>query len=122
MDKDARSKPSTGKEAPKMITSACALGQHITGADIWLAGCVVCFLLACVLSFAARPNRGKNLLRTAAGLVISAVLCDILWLLIYFPGGEYANPGLAAAGWLLLYPLCLAAGGAAVFCVNKAKT
>ncbi len=93
-----------------MLTAIYALGR-VVGAEIWLAGCLVCLLAAFGGTFAAKANRRREKRRTSVlGIVIPGLLCDLAWFFLYFPGGEYRNMGLAAAGGLLLYPICLGLG------------
>ncbi len=95
--------------------------DKVYGAEICLAGCIICLLLAYVIAVAVKSNRGKKLLRTFTGISLAAALCDLFWFLVYFPGGEYVNYGVGAVGGLIFYPICLAIGVAAVSYMNKEK-
>ncbi len=106
-----------------MFTFIYALGL-VNGAGIFLAFCIICLLIACLVAFAMKANRGKNVLRTVLTIAASAALCDAIWFfIIYFPGGNYAERGLAVGlCGLLLYPCFLALGIAFISYINKIKS
>ncbi len=103
-----------------MFTAIYALG-YVVGAEVWLAGCIVCLLAAGSVSFAIPTNRGKGLLRTALCIALPAALCDLAWFFVYFPNGDYVNRGLASASGLLLYPLVLILSTVVVTAWNLAR-
>ena len=104
-----------------MFTSMYAL-EWVTGANIWLIGCLLCLLVTFAIAFAIKVNRVKsNVMHSILGIVIPAILCDIVWFILYFPNGEYRNMGLASASGLFLYPLCLAVGLIIVSSINKSR-
>ncbi len=104
-----------------MITSIYAIGR-VTGAVGWLVGCAVCLIIAFAVAFSLKANRKMpNALMATAGIALSALVCDVIWYLMYFPGGEYVNRGIAGAYILLLYPSVLALGVTVAWAVNRAR-
>ena len=102
-----------------MFTSIYAL-KWVIGANIWLIGCIICLIIAFVAAFSIKTNRKKpNSIVAVIGIILSEILGDVVWFLMYFPNGEYVNMGLASASGLLLYPFILALGVTIVSMINN---
>ena len=93
-----------------MLTAIYSL-EHVYGADVWVAFisvCAVLYLGGC--SFFHRNRRKRGIRTVLLGLLAAEVICDGVWAVCYYPGGEYCNYGIGSAYGLLLWPglLCLA--------------
>lgn len=69
------------------------------------------------MSFLWRCNRCGWLL-VLIGIITAGVICDAVWYLAFFPGGEYLNSGLESMYLLLLWPGMLMIADIAVTTVN----
>ncbi len=103
-----------------MITWIYALGK-VTGAIAIFIGCILCLLLAFIVTLSFRENRVCRLTCTVLAVLTPAALCDILWFFLYFPSGTYQNTGLASSVRLLLYPLSLAVSVCTVTLFHKKR-
>ena len=93
---------------------------HVHGGWLWALLTFLCtaiYLVVCLLS--CTEHSWKARLPIFIGLLCGEIICDVLWYLIYFPGGVYFNYGLGGIGGLLLWPFLLMGIGALV--VNKGK-
>lgn len=94
-----------------MITILCSLDE-VYGAPMWAlfwAGCVLVYMGACLLM---RPNRsGRGIKNLLIGLATADAVIELIWVMLYYPHGEYVNHGLAAAAGVLIWiPVLFAAG------------
>ena len=102
-----------------MLFSVFSIGR-ITGAGMMLAGVLLCAALYLALSLLPRGSRSKAGVRTVLlGLLVSELACDLLWYVIYFPGGEYRNYGIGGVYGVLLWPLALLITGGIAASVNS---
>ena len=104
-----------------MITAIYSLA-NVHGAEIWLAGWIICVLFyvgGCMLF----PVNRQKTCRSAVwiGLLIAEVCNDLLWALIYYPNGSYINYGVGAVYGLFLWPLILFLAGIIVTSRNAVK-
>ncbi|MBS6532972.1 MAG: hypothetical protein KH338_04975 [Oscillospiraceae bacterium] len=95
-----------------MLTALYSVGS-VVGADLWMKGVLLtslAYFLICV-SF-RRSRSGRGVLAVLMGWLLTELLCDVVWLAEFWPGGMYHNGGLESAVVLLLWPvlLCLAGG------------
>ena len=91
-----------------MITAIISL-NYVHGAQMWLAGWLVCaaaYFLMSLLKKSGRTKCGvKNLL---LGFLSAEFVTDALWALIYYSDSGYVNYGVGAVYGLLLWPAALA--------------
>ena len=94
-----------------MFTAIHSL-NNVIGAEYWLIGLLVCaliFVLGCLLFKQCRTPKG---IRTIVfSLLLSEIVCDIAWYLIYYPAGNYHNYGIGGVFVLLLWPVLLLIAG-----------
>ena len=94
-----------------MFTAIHSL-NNVIGAEYWLIGFLVCaliFVLGCLLFKQCRTPKG---IRTIVfSLLLSEIVCDIAWYLIYYPAGNYHNYGIGGVFVLLLWPVLLLIAG-----------
>lgn len=95
-----------------MLTALYSVGS-VVGADLWMKGVLLtslAYFLICV-SF-RRSRSGRGVLAVLMGWLLTELLCDVVWLAEFWPGGMYHNGGLESAVVLLFWPvlLCLAGG------------
>lgn len=83
-----------------MITAIYSL-SHIYGAEIWIAFWLICFFLYAAICLLIPYNRSKRGIKTVLlHAFIAAVSVDLIWMLVYYPGGSYINYGIGAVcGW-----------------------
>ncbi len=94
-----------------MITSIYSLGK-VTGAGMWVFGyfvCILIFVLICAMFKANRTRKGVVTL--ALSLIISEIICDTAWYLIFYSGGSYHNYGIRGAYSIFLWPVILLIAG-----------
>lgn len=85
----------------------------MVGADLWMKGVLLTSLAYFLICFSFRRSRsGRGVLAVLMGWLLTELLCDVVWLAEFWPGGMYHNGGLESAVVLLLWPvlLCLAGG------------
>ncbi len=71
---------------------AAGTGYAATQAALFLFGCVLIFLFYC-LSF--RVNRTKHgIIFILLSLLANEIIYELVWFLVFFPRGNYLNPGL----------------------------
>ena len=100
-----------------VITAIISLSQ-VEGAEIWLAGWLVCAILYFALLFLSKWNRSrtKNVL---FWFLAAEALTDLGWALVYYDQTGYINYGIGAVYGLLLWPLALTAAGLIATMQNK---
>lgn len=102
-----------------MVTSIYSLGK-VVGAELMLAGvllCVALYLTGCFLFRRNRTRRGaQNVVLALLGVEI---LCDAVWFLFYFPGGDYHNYGIGGVMGVFLWPMLLCLAGVVATAVNQ---
>ena len=90
-----------------MLTAVYSLG-HVNGAEVWLAGWWICAAVFFLIGFLRRENRNvAEFSRRLNGLLFSGAVVDLVWFFYFYPDGSYANPGIAGAYVLLLWPVIL---------------
>lgn len=90
-----------------MLTAVYSLGR-VRGAEVWLAGWAVCAAVFFLVGFLRKENRNvREFGRRLNGLLFAGAIVDLVWFYSYYPGGTYANPGIAGAYRLLLWPAVL---------------
>jgi len=88
---------------------------NVIGAGIWLMGTLLCVALYVGLLLCMRCNRTRHgLLRMLLWGAAALSLCDAAWWFMFYPGGEYTNPGIGGAAMLLLLPMLLGIVGCMV--------
>ena len=95
-----------------MLTVLYSVGS-VVGADLWMKGVLLTSLAYFLICFSFRRSRsGRGVLAVLMGWLLTELLCDVVWLAEFWPGGMYHNGGLESAVVLLLWPvlLCLAGG------------
>lgn len=96
--------------------------QHVTGSEIILFGSILCtafFILAFIIF---KANRYKKAIITYLIILFSLFeACDIIWLVYFYPEGEYVNHGIVSAGIFLLFPLLCIVLNTICTIVNKRK-
>lgn len=104
-----------------MITMLISLG-YVTGADAGLLGWVLCamaYFAVCMAFSANRTRTGAH--RVWDWFLVSELLVDLAWcLMYYFPDG-YRNMGLGGIAGVLLWPAFLLVAGAMVTAKNQAE-
>lgn len=104
-----------------MITSIYSLGK-VVGAELMVAGLLVCAALYLGLSLLIRANRTKRGIRVLLLALLGAeVVCDAVWFLLYFPGGDYHNYGIGGALGVFLWPMLLCLAGGIASAVNQSR-
>ena len=90
-----------------MLTAVYSLGR-VNGAEVWLAGWLICAAAFFLVGFLRKENRNAvEFVRRMSGLLAVGALVDIAWFFYFYPDGEYTNPGIVGAYVLLLWPLAL---------------
>lgn len=84
---------------------------------IGFALCVMVYLAVCGVFPCNRTRHGGK--RILLALMTAGILCDALWFLMYFPGGEYQNYGIGGSFGVLLCPVLFFAAGVLVTAWNK---
>ena len=95
-----------------MLTALYSVGS-VAGADLWMKVVLLTSLAYFLICFSFRRSRsGRGVLTVLMGWLLTELLCDVVWLAEFWPGGMYHNGGLESAVVLLLWPvlLCLAGG------------
>lgn len=101
-----------------MFTSVYALGR-VTGAGFLPVWVILWGGIYLALSFLLPGNRtGKGARTVLLALLFAELLCDTVWLLVYFPGGHYHNYGVGGVYGVLLWPLLLLIAGGVSAAVN----
>ena len=104
-----------------MLVSLYALGK-VTGAEILLAGVLVCALLYLALCFLPRSSRTKRGAATVLlALLAAELVCDGAWMLLYFPHGDYQNHGIGGVYGAFFWPLALLVAGGIAAAVNHSR-
>lgn len=104
-----------------MLFSLYTLGK-LNGAEVMLAGVLVCALIYLAVCLLLRTNRkGRGVRRVLLALLISELVCDALWYVMYFPGGEYRNWGIGGVYGAALWPLLLFVAGGVVTALNEER-
>lgn len=104
-----------------MLFSLYTLGK-VSGAEFMLVGVLVCaliYLAVCLPLGANRTGRGPR--RVLLALLIADLVCDALWYVMYFPGGEYRNWGIGGVFGAALWPLLLCIAGGVVTALNEER-
>lgn len=97
-----------------MVTAVYSLGR-VNGAEVWLTGWLICAAAFFLAGFLRKENRNvREFNRRLTGLLVVSNVADLVWFPFYYPNGEYANPGIAGAYMLLLWPVLLIAAEFAV--------
>ena len=95
-----------------MLTALYSVGS-VAGADLWMKVVLLTSLAYFLICFSFRRSRsGRGVLTVLMEWLLTELLCDMVWLAWFWPGGAYRNDGLGSAVALLLWPvlLCLASG------------
>lgn len=104
-----------------MLTALYSVGR-VHGAEVWLAGWWICAAVFCLIGFLRKEHRnGRELKRRLTALLFAGAAADLIWFPFYYPDGAYANPGIAGAYLLLLWPVLLIGAEAAVRFRRKSK-
>ena len=104
-----------------MITAFYSLG-NVVGAELMVAGVIVCAVLYLIIGLLFPANRTKRGRRTLLlALVCAEVICDGLWFALYFPGGHYHNYGIGGVFGAFLWPLLLLIAGGVAAAVNRSR-
>ena len=94
-----------------MLTAVYSLGR-VHGAEIWLAGWLICAAAFLLIGFLRKENRSvRGVIRHLSGLLAAGALVDLVWFRFYYPDGQYINHGIAGTYLLLLWPALLAVTG-----------
>lgn len=101
-----------------MLISIYALGK-VVGAEILLAGVLVCALVYLAFCISFRSNRTGRGVKTVLHCLLGAeLICDVAWWLIYFPCFEYHNWGIGGVYGAVLWPMLLFVAGVTATGVN----
>ena len=91
-----------------MVTAIYSLSQ-VHGAELWLLFWFVCVVVYLGISLLIKHNRTKKSIKNMLiGLLISEVIIDLMWAIIYYHNGTYSNYGIGAVYGLLLWVPILA--------------
>lgn len=102
-----------------MVTSLYSL-RRVSGAAYLVIGYLICVAVYLAVGLLFRQNRGKRgRRRLLLGLLVSEVLCDGVWFLAYYPGGEYHNYGIGAVAGAFLWPMLLVLAGVLTTKINS---
>ncbi len=86
-----------------MVTAIYSLSQ-VYGAELWLLFWFVCAVIYLGISFLIKDNRTKKGIKNVLiGLLVSEVIIDLVWTIIYYHNGTYLNYGIGAVYGLLLW-------------------
>lgn len=106
-----------------MLTMLYMLLDGVVGMEICLVGYAVCVAAYFLVCFLLRPNRaGKRRIVVALGWLISELLCDVIWYLIFYQNGDYVNFGIGGAAAMLLLPGTLFLSAVITTAVNAEKS
>lgn len=97
-----------------MFTLFYSVG-HVVGAEITLLVFFAFTLLYYILCTLVADKQHTKIFH---GWLVCEVICDLLWWLIYFSGGDYYNHGIGGAYLILLWPVLLGIA-AAILCLSK---
>ena len=104
-----------------MITSIYSLGK-VVGAELMVAGVALCILLYLAVCFLFPHNRtGQGVKTVLLALLGAEAVCDVIWFLMYFPGGDYHNYGIGGVMGVFLWPMLLCLAGAVAAAVNCSR-
>ena len=77
-----------------MLTALYSVGS-VVGADLWMKGVLLTSLAYFLICFSFRRSRsGRGVLAVLMGWLLTELLCDVVWLAEFWPGGMYHNGGL----------------------------
>ena len=86
-----------------MLTALYSVGS-VAGADLWMKVVLLTSLAYFLICFSFRRSRsGRGVLTVLMGWLLTELLCDMVWLAWFWPGGAYRNGGLGSAVALLLW-------------------
>lgn len=86
-----------------MVTAIYSLSQ-VYGAELWLLFWFVCAAIYLGICFLIKDNRTKKGIKNVLiGLLVSEVIIDLVWAIIYYHNGTYLNYGIGAVYGLLLW-------------------
>lgn len=102
-----------------MFTAIYSLDK-VVGAEIMLAGWILCAVVYVVVCGLFRANRTKSGMRIVLLALLGAeVVADALCAFVYYDSGNYVNCGIGGTYGLLLWPLALLILGPLVTKHNK---
>ena len=80
-----------------MLTALYSVGS-VAGADLWMKVVLLTSLAYFLICFSFRRSRsGRGVLTVLMGWLLTELLCDMVWLAWFWPGGAYRNGGLGSA-------------------------
>lgn len=102
-----------------MITAIISITQ-VHGAEVWLAGWLLCAALYFVFLLIREVNRTSTTAKNVVFWFLAAeFFTDLIWAIIYYGNPGYINYGIAAVYGLLLWPVLLLAAGAIASAQNR---
>ena len=84
-----------------MLTALYSVGS-VAGADLWMKVVLLTSLAYFLICFSFRRSRsGRGVLTVLMGWLLTELLCDMVWLAWFWPGGAYRNGGfgLCCSAW-----------------------
>ena len=74
-----------------MLTALYSVGS-VAGADLWMKVVLLTSLAYFLICFSFRRSRsGRGVLTVLMGWLLTELLCDMVWLAWFWPGGAYRN-------------------------------
>jgi hypothetical protein len=104
-----------------MVTAIYSLDK-INGAEIMLLGWVICGIIYLLFCLLMRENRSRQGLRNVLWyLLVSEIVTDVIWAILYYEDGSYVNYGLGSIYGVLIWPIILLTAGTFVTIQNREK-
>ncbi len=86
-----------------MVTAIYSLSQ-VHGAELWLLFWIICVVAYFGICMLIKHNRTKHGVKNVLiGLLITEVINDLVWAIIYYYNGTYINYGIGAIYGLILW-------------------
>lgn len=102
-----------------MITAILSIRQ-VHGAEVWLAGWLLCAALYFVLLLIQRSNRTSASAKNVVfWFLVAEFLTDLIWAIVYYGNPGYIYYGVAAVYGLPLWLLLLLAAGVIASAQNR---
>ena len=102
-----------------MITAIISIGQ-VQGAEVWLAGWLLCVAFYFVLLLFQKANQTSANAKNIVFWFLAAECCnDLIWAVVSYGSPAYIHYGIAAVYGLLLWPFLLLAAGAIASVQNR---
>ena len=77
-----------------MLTALYSVGS-VAGADLWMKVVLLTSLAYFLICFSFRRSRsGRGVLTVLMGWLLTELLCDMVWLAWFWPGGAQWRPGI----------------------------